>query len=167
LTPVISFVGKHNSGKTTLLTRVIEVLVKKNIKTAVIKHAASELDINSANDSDRLFNAGASRVYASSPGKTLEYSRSSAEMDLKDICNRVSNGVDLVLTEGFKKEPYPKIEVLRSAISKKTMDLNNVVARVADFNLGENDSKQVFQFNQHDEIAEFIIDLFNLNDKRL
>jgi len=160
--PVISFVGRHNSGKTTLLTKIIERFSQKDIKTAVIKHAASGLDINPDNDSGRLFNAGASRVYASSPGIAMEYHRNNEEISLKDICSKVGLDVDLVITEGFKKETHPKIEVLRSSISKKTMDLTNVIARVADFDLDDyGGALPVFKFNQDKEITEFIINLFN------
>jgi len=160
LKPLISFVGQHNAGKTTLLAGVIKKLSQKGIKTGVIKHAARGLYLASDNDSNRLFNAGAEVVYTSSPGMYLLYRRFEEEKRMEEILEQISPGVDLVVTEGYKKKAYPKIEVLRAKISTDTLDLENVIARVADFNL--DDSLPVFYFGQEEEIADFIIHEFNL-----
>jgi len=158
--PVICFVGQHNAGKTTLLTGVIEKLGQKGVKTAVIKHAARGLHLETGSDSGRLYNAGAALVYASSPGVSLLYRRQEQEKSLKEICAEVSSEVDLVVAEGYKRESYPKIEVLRAQISTDTLALEDVIARVADFDLDS--SLPVFYFGQEEEIADFIIRKFNL-----
>ncbi len=150
--PVVSFVGRHNAGKTTLLVNIIEKLSQKGIKVAVIKHASHVLDIRTEHDSDRLFNAGASTVYASSPGTTVVYRRH-REKGLEEIISEIS-GVDLLITEGYKKESYPKIEVLRKEIDTETMKLDNVIARVADFAI--DDSLPLFDFGQIEEISDFL-----------
>jgi molybdopterin-guanine dinucleotide biosynthesis protein B len=155
--PIISFVGKHNSGKTTLLTGIISILEQRGIRTAIIKHASSGMDLSGFRDSDRLFTAGASKVYASSPGVSLFYRREE-NISLQKIYKEISDDVDLVITEGFKKEPFPKIEVLRKEISTSTLNIENVLARVTDFSLDS--SLPCFTFDQQEEIVDFILDFF-------
>ena len=162
LVPIVSMVGRHNSGKTTLLTQVIPYLKRAGCKTAVIKHAAHGLNIENRSDSDRLYNSGADLVYASSPGMSLVYRRYDHEEELETIYSQVSPDYDLVICEGFKKAAVPKVEVLRAEISTKPMDLENVIARVADFNC-EGDLP-TFLLNQHEEVARFIISTFKPED---
>lgn len=162
MVPIVSMVGQHNSGKTTLLTEVIPYLKRAGCKTAVIKHAAHGLNIENRSDSDRLYNSGADLVYASSPSMSLVYRRYDQEEELETIYSHISPGYDLVIGEGFKKAAVPKIEVLRAEISTKPMDLENVIARVADFNCGGNLPN--FFLNQYEEVAQFIINTFNLKD---
>lgn len=156
---IVSFVGRHNAGKTTLLVNIIEKLSQKGIKVAVIKHASHVLDIGTEHDSDRLFNAGASTVYASSPETTIIYRRHK-EQGLEEIIAEISE-VDLLITEGYKKESHPKIEVLRKEIDTGIMKIDNVIARVADFAI--NDSLPSFDFKQIEEISDFIIHTFALS----
>jgi molybdopterin-guanine dinucleotide biosynthesis protein B len=158
---IISFVGKHNSGKTTLLTGIISRLEQRGIKTAVIKHAHKGLNLPGNFDSDRLFTAGASIVYASSPEFSLIYRRNSEEWDIEQIYAQIASDVDLVITEGFKGKDYPKIEVLRQEISTSTLEINNVLARVADFPL--EDSVPTFNFEQQEDITAFILEYFGMN----
>lgn len=158
MAPVISFVGKHNSGKTTLLAGIVTIMEQQGIRTAVVKHASSGLDLPGERDSDRLFQAGASLVYAASPGLSLLYCREN-DVNLETICARIED-VDLIISEGFKKEAFPKIEVLRKDISTSTLKIDNVVARVTDFPLES--AVPCFNFNQQKEIANFILDYFGL-----
>jgi len=157
---IISFVGKHNSGKTTLLTDIISRLEQQGIKTAVVKHAHKGLDLPGNFDSDRLFAAGASIVYASSPEFSLIYRRNQEEWSIEQIYTQIAGDVDLVITEGFKGKDFPKIEVLRQEISTSTLEITNVLARVADFPM--EDSVPTFSFNQHEEITAFILDHFKM-----
>jgi len=153
---IISFVGKHNSGKTTLLIGIISRLEKRGIKTAVIKHAHKGLDLPGNFDSDRLFAAGASIVYASSPEFSLIYRRNLEEWSIEQIYDQIAGDVDLVITEGFKGKDFPKIEVLRREISTSTLEVTNVLARVTDFPLV--DSVPTFSFEQQDEITALIME---------
>ena len=153
MAPIISFVGKHNSGKTTLLTGIINILEQRGIRTAIIKHASSGMDLSGERDSDRLFTAGASKVYATSPGVSLIYRREE-NISLEKIYKEINDEVDLVITEGFKKESFPKIEVLRREISTSTLNIENVIARVTNFPLES--SLPCFAFGQQEEITDFI-----------
>ncbi len=158
---IISFVGKHNSGKTTLLTDIISRLEQQGIKTAVVKHAHKGLDLPGNFDSDRLFAAGASIVYASSPEFSLIYRRNQEEWSIEQIYTQIAGDVDLVITEGFKGKDFPKIEVLRQEISTSTLEITNVIARVTDFTL--EDSVPTFSFEQQEEITAFILEYFGMN----
>lgn len=74
MVPVIAFVGRHNSGKTTLLCRIIGRLQERRIECAVIKHSHHLLTPDSY-DSGKLYAAGAKQVYLSTPQETLIYLR--------------------------------------------------------------------------------------------
>lgn len=163
MVPVISFVGKHNSGKTTLLTRIVAILEQRGIRTAVVKHAGSGLDLSGDSDSERLFLSGARIVYAVSNDLSVVYRREK-EISLDTICNQIGSEADIIISEGFKKDTFPKIEVLRQSISSTTLDLNNVVVRVADFPLQGNVPH--YTFDQQQEIANFIINYFNLDSTK-
>ena len=133
---MISFVGPHNVGKTTVLVKVLSCLVDRGIKVGVIKHAAHGFDLeNSYKDSGRLFGAGAAATVVTSPGEMAMYRRVEKELTVWDIQEQIADDVDLVIVEGFK-EKLPKIEVLRQEISTTPLDLENRVAVVCDFDIG-------------------------------
>jgi len=158
--PAISFVGHHNSGKTTFLVRVIRHLNALNIRTAVIKHSQHSFDLPLEKDSERLFDAGSALVYASSPRMSLRYRRETEERHLADIFAEVKGAADLVITEGYKTGPYPKIEVVRQAVGDFLPNLNNLVGRVSDRPSG--DDIPCFGFDQDMEVARFIVEQFKL-----
>lgn len=155
MTPIISFVGKHNSGKTTLLSNVVKILTGQGIKVAVIKHASHDVNIQPAGDSERLFLAGADLVYVASPKISIKYEHR-PQLTLADIYKQVSPGMDLVITEGYKEESAVKIEVMRQEISTQPLPVENVIARVTDFPI--NDELPQFTFDQPEQIARFIVD---------
>lgn len=155
--PVVSFVGRHNSGKTTLLTEVIKQLKQQDLTIAVIKHA-QHLDID-AHDAGRLYSAGADQVMAASSHTLIQYQRQESE-DLLFLLNKVGPA-DLIITEGFKQYHYPKIEVLRKDIDPNPLRLDNVIARVSDFDLSSY-SEPVFSFEQTVELSRFLIKILGL-----
>jgi len=114
-TPVISIVGKSDSGKTTLLEKVIKELKSRGIKHAIIKHDAHQFEIDHpGKDTWRHAQAGADIVAISSPSKVAIIEKRETELTLDEVIARISN-VDLIITEGYKRENKPKIEVFRSA----------------------------------------------------
>lgn len=160
MVPIVSFVGRHNSGKTTVLTGVISYLEQEGIKTAVIKHASHSLSIQPVTDSDRLFDAGARTVYVTSPDISIHYSHHDYEKSLLEIYEEIAGEADLVITEGYKKETTQKIEVIRQDIDTKPLQLENLIARVCDFHVDHRVPE--FAFKQYKEIAGFIIETFRL-----
>lgn len=115
-TPVISIVAKSGTGKTTLLEKLIGELKQRGYRVGVMKHDAHEFEIDrEGKDSWRLTRAGADTMVISSPAKIAMIKRNTdkAEPSISDIVNTCFSDVDIVLTEGFKKNRFPKIEVHR------------------------------------------------------
>jgi molybdopterin-guanine dinucleotide biosynthesis protein MobB len=110
----ISFVAKSGSGKTTLLEKVIAELKQRGYRIGVVKHDAHRFDIDHpGKDSYRLTAAGADTLLISSPEKLAVVKQHQAEPGLDELISTYFSDVDLILTEGFKKNRLPKIEVHR------------------------------------------------------
>lgn len=119
--PVISFVGNSGSGKTTLLEKVIRELKNRDIRLAVIKHDAHQFEIDHPEkDTWRHAQAGADIVAISSPGKVAVIEKRESELSLDEVISRIS-GVDIIITEGYKRQSKPKIEVFRSAAHREML----------------------------------------------
>lgn len=129
--PVVSFVGKSDSGKTTLLEKVIKELKSKGIRLAIIKHDAHSFDIDKpGKDTWRHAQAGADIVAISSPAKMSIIEKVDKELTLDEVIAKISN-VDIILTEGFKRENKPKIEVFRSAAHKTLLCTSDELLAIA------------------------------------
>lgn len=112
--PVISIVSKSGSGKTTLLEKVIKELKSRGLRIAIIKHDAHSFEIDHpGKDTWRHAQAGADIVAISSPEKVAIIEKRQRELTLDEVISRIEN-VDIILTEGYKRQNKPKIEVFRS-----------------------------------------------------
>ena len=124
---VFGFAGWSGSGKTTLIEQVIAQLSADGVRVALIKHAHHSFDIDHAGkDSYRHREAGACEVMISS-GKRwaiMHELRGAPELSLAEALDRLSP-CDLVLIEGYKREPLPKLEVWRSAVGKPLLFPND------------------------------------------
>ena len=117
---VIGLAGWSGAGKTTLLTRVIPYLLKDGLRVSVIKHAHHAFDVDvPGKDSWKHREAGAAEVLVSSTRRwaLMHELRGAAEPRLPELLAKMSR-VDLVVVEGFKREPLRKIEVHRAANGK-------------------------------------------------
>ena len=117
---VIGLAGWSGAGKTTLLTRLIPHLLDEGLSVSVIKHAHHNFDVDvPGKDSRRHREAGASEVLVSSDTRwaLMHELRGAAELRLPELLKKLSP-VDLVIVEGFKREPLRKIEVHRMANGK-------------------------------------------------
>lgn len=114
---VLAVSGVHNSGKTTLLEKLLPVLRSRGLKVGVIKHDGHDFTPDvPGTDSYRLREAGAEGVAVYSGQRyLLTEALPLTEGDLLALFAR--HGYDLVLLEGFKSSGWPKIEVVRRAIS--------------------------------------------------
>jgi molybdopterin-guanine dinucleotide biosynthesis protein B len=137
--PRIAFVGRHNGGKTTFLTKVQPLLVAGGIRVGYVKHAHAGFEIDSPKkDSYRARRAGVLQTIVLGGGKVavIDDGRRESELTLDAALARYGrDDVDLIVVEGFKAEPLPKIEVARAALSTELLCLNdrNLVATVTDF----------------------------------
>ena len=110
--PVISFVGRSNTGKTTLLEKVIPLLRSRGLRVGTVKHHAGEFEIDrEGKDSYRHKKAGATATMITSPTKVALVEDISRELTLSEVIERYMHEVDLVITEGYKREHMPKVEL--------------------------------------------------------
>lgn len=117
MTPLVSFIGKSGVGKTTLIEKLIAELKRRGYRVAVVKHHVHTTSLDApGKDSWRFAEAGASLALVSSPVELARFERVPRELTLNEIAAQIDN-VDLILTEGFKRETAPKIEVSRAALS--------------------------------------------------
>jgi molybdopterin-guanine dinucleotide biosynthesis protein B len=133
---VIGLAGWSGAGKTTLLTRVIPLLLERGLRVSVIKHAHHAFDVDvPGKDSWRHREAGASEVLVSSANRwaLMHELRGAGEPRLPELLAKLSR-VDLVVVEGFKREPHRKIEVHRAANDKPLLfpDDPGIVGIVSD-----------------------------------
>lgn len=117
---VIGFAGWSGSGKTTLVERVIGCLEADGLAVSLIKHAHHEFDIDyPGKDSWRHRHAGCREVLVTSANRwaVMHELRGRPELGLDEAIAQLSP-CDLVLVEGFKRAPIPKIEIFRAALGK-------------------------------------------------
>lgn len=125
--PVLAVSGLSGSGKTTLLEAVIPQLISSGISVAVIKHDAHGIKLDtSGKDSDRLFRAGAT-VALRGPDQQLLRRQSSSSLSLYATLKILSHDHDLLLVEGHKNTPLPKLWLEDLRHSQIPRDVTNVV----------------------------------------
>jgi molybdopterin-guanine dinucleotide biosynthesis protein MobB len=111
---VVSVVARSGTGKTTLLENLLPALKGLGLRVGVLKHHAHATPFDvPGKDTYRLAEAGADVVVGACAVQTAIFIPGNAAADLPGVINRHLGGVDLVLTEGYKRGPYPKIEVHR------------------------------------------------------
>ena len=129
-------VGYSGSGKTTLIERLLPVLAARGVRTSVIKHTHHDFEIDQpGKDSWRLRESGAAEVLLTS---NLRYAlvhenRNEPPPTLQALLARLQD-CDLVLVEGYKREPIPKLEVHRAETGKPWLfpDDPHIVALATD-----------------------------------
>lgn len=113
---IIAVCGVKNSGKTTLLTRIVAELMKQGLKIAVIKRDGHDFTCDiPGTDSYRIKQAGAYGTAVFSDSRIFIHKTGTQENE-KDLI-RVFPEADIIFIEGLKESAYPKIEVIRAAIS--------------------------------------------------
>ena len=122
-TRIISVIGRKNAGKTTLAVALTSELVRRGHRVMTIKHGHHPADVDRAgSDTWRHFNEGrAERVLIASPDLRVLFERSPDDYDPIGLARRYMQGADIVLTEGFKAAPLPKIEVFRRAAGDRPL----------------------------------------------
>jgi molybdopterin-guanine dinucleotide biosynthesis protein B len=117
---IFGLAGWSGSGKTTLMTALIPELVSRGITVSTLKHAHHAFDVDQpGKDSWRHRQAGAREVMIFSQNRwALMHELRGAPEPLFDELVRRMGPVDLLLVEGFKRHPHPKIEVYRPSLGK-------------------------------------------------
>ncbi|MCP4691944.1 MAG: molybdopterin-guanine dinucleotide biosynthesis protein B [Desulfobacterales bacterium] len=121
--PVISIVGKSSSGKTTLVEKLIPELRSRGLRVGSVKHAPHGFEADQrGKDSWRHKKAGADAVIVASPDRIV-LEKPEDGNSLETVTAHLSD-MDIILTEGYKRENRPKIEVFRARIHPEPLWLN-------------------------------------------
>ncbi len=117
-TPIISIVGRSNSGKTTLAVKLVRELKQRGYRVATIKHSHHALELDTEGKDSWLYSkAGADTVIVVSPTTMGVIRQTPQEMPLSKILGAYIADMDVVIVEGYKTEAIPKMEVFRTEVS--------------------------------------------------
>jgi len=132
--PIVSVVARSNTGKTTFIEALLPALKDSGLRVAVVKHHHHTSSFDTpGKDTHRIAEAGADLVLGISPVQVASFSREAGSSDLDAVIARYCSGYDLVLTEGYKRGDFPKIEVYRVERSDKLLcDFGEMIALVTD-----------------------------------
>src|SRR5712691_2508448 len=133
---IIGLAGWSGAGKTTLVAKLIPAITARGLTVSTIKHAHHAFDIDQpGKDSYMHRMAGATEVLVSSQNRfaLMHELRGAPELPLDALLAKLAP-VDLVVIEGYKREPHPKLEVFRASVGKPLIhpDDPHVVAIASD-----------------------------------
>ena len=156
---IFGFAGYSGSGKTTLIEQLIPLFIERGVTVSLIKHAHHTFEIDQpGKDSFRHRKAGCTEVLVTSSRRwaLMHELRGAPEPALSDLTKRMLP-CDLLLVEGFKREPIPKLEVYRAEVGEPLIHPHdqNIVAVASDVRL-ETKLPQ-FDLNAPAHIAGFIL----------
>lgn len=153
--PVISIVGRSESGKTTLIEKLIPELTGRGYRIGTIKHTHHPVVMDqSGKDSARHRAAGADIVMLASAASVAMVKNAAHES--LDSLVRYFEEVDLLITEGYKSERRPKIEVVRSALSTELMCADDPLLLAVAADTAVAIALPVFRLDDPGSIADFI-----------
>ncbi|HEX4553599.1 MAG TPA: molybdopterin-guanine dinucleotide biosynthesis protein B [Xanthobacteraceae bacterium] len=133
---IIGLAGWSGAGKTTLLARLIPDIIARGLTVSTVKHAHHAFEVDQpGKDSHTHRLAGATEVLIASERRfaLIHELRQESEPRLPDLLAKLAP-VDLVIVEGYKREPHPKLEVFRAAVGKPLLhpDDPHIVAIASD-----------------------------------
>ena len=157
---IFGIAGWSGSGKTSLMVRLLPELIGMGLRVSTMKHAHHAFDVDQpGKDSYNHREAGASEVMITSANRwaLMHENRGDAEPSIDELVRHMTP-VDLLLIEGFKRSPHPKLEVFRRATGKPLLALEDghVVAVASDEPVPEVDIP-VLDLNRPDAIARFVV----------
>ncbi|SFN75657.1 molybdopterin-guanine dinucleotide biosynthesis protein MobB [Xenorhabdus japonica] len=163
--PILGITAYSGTGKTTLLKQVIPLLRQQRIRVGLIKHTHHNMDVDKpGKDSYELCKAGATQTLVASQQRwaLMTETPDLPELNLHYLASRFdANSLDLILVEGFKQEPIPKIALYRNSLSRNSINLGfdeildpYVLAIASDIPLET--SLPQLDINQPEQITVFI-----------
>ncbi|MGB4497921.1 MAG: molybdopterin-guanine dinucleotide biosynthesis protein B [Methylococcaceae bacterium] len=162
--PLLGFAASSGTGKTTLLTQLIPLLKAKNLQIGVIKHSHHNFEIDyEGKDSFRLRHAGATPMVLVSKHRRVIIEEFDNQIE-PTLENQIAlfnpTETDLILVEGFRNAPFPKIELHRTELNKPLLHLNDshIIAIASNTKLDTNLPQ--LNLNKPAEIADFIFHTF-------
>ena len=166
---VFGVTGWKNSGKTTLVVKLVTYFVSQGLRVGTIKRAHCGFDIDKpGTDSFKHREAGAQEVMIASSKRwaKMHELQNEEEQPLSELLKQFGD-LDLVLVEGYKGDNHPKIQALRPSVSAEPMNnkANNIVALAAETPVNAADLNvdgPVFDLNDVESIAAYIQDYLDL-----
>lgn len=155
--PVLAFIGKPNCGKTTLIEKLIPALNSKGVRVGTIKHHHGDIQMDiPGKDTWRHKQAGAQAVLLASPTGIGFIQDVSKDAPIEILIEHYFQKVALVIAEGYKDSPVPKIEVFRSTVYPEPMPDpgESLIATVSDVEIRPGLPR--FTCDQIDALVEFI-----------
>ena len=159
---IVGLAGWSGSGKTTLLSRLVPELIGRGLRVSTVKHAHHAFDIDQPGKDSYVHRmAGATEVLVASASRwaLMHELRDATEPGLDQLLAKLAP-VDLVLIEGFKRHPHPKIEVFRRGNGKPLLapDDPHIVAVASDAPVPET-ALPVLGIDDIPAIADFVLGL--------
>lgn len=162
--PVIGFVAfSANTGKTTLLTKVLPILKQRGLRVGLIKHAHHAFEIDKpGKDSYELRKAGAQQTLVASRKRwalIVETSANQSDPGLDALLQHLDQTqLDLILVEGFKHETFPKIELHRGDLQSPLLfpGDDSIIALASDTSPPDGAGLPYLDINDPQQIADFI-----------
>ena len=152
---VVSVIGKSESGKTTVIEKLITELRGKGYRIATIKHTPQDIAFDQPHkDSWRHIQAGSSATAVSASDKVVLIKMVDQELKLDELIRFFGEDYDLILAEGFKQGDAPKIEVHRKEIGPPLTNVKRLIAIVTDETL-ETKARQ-FSFDEVKDLADLL-----------
>jgi len=157
--------GWSGSGKTTLVGRLLPALTARGIRVSTVKHAHHDFDVDQPGKDSWLHRqAGATEVLVASDRRwaLMHELRGAAEPDLLELVRHMSP-VDLLIVEGFKRHPMPKLEIVRPSLGKAPLWPEDPLVRAlaADEPLPEDWRDRlrmpIFDLDAIEPIADFVL----------
>jgi molybdopterin-guanine dinucleotide biosynthesis protein B len=161
LPPVLGFAAFSGTGKTTLLMRLIPRLRQQGLRLGLVKRTHHHFEIDRpGKDSDLLYRAGAQDIVVGSRERVLLLSTQPQEPPFDWLLRRVATPkIDLILVEGFKRHPFPKIELHRPGLGHPLLCRNDphIIALAVDAPLPDPPAVPLLDLNDDPVIASFVL----------
>jgi molybdopterin-guanine dinucleotide biosynthesis protein B len=133
--PIVSIVGKSDSGKTTLIEKLVPEITRRGYRIATVKHDIHGFEVDrEGKDSWRHKQAGAHTVVISSPNKVALIRDVERDLTLEEIRDKLIQDVDIIISEGYKKDVQPKVEIFRMEMHQELLCTkeDNLIAIISD-----------------------------------
>jgi molybdopterin-guanine dinucleotide biosynthesis protein B len=162
---LIGFSGKSNSGKTTLIEKLIPLLRAYGYQVNTVKHTHHEVNVDQpGKDSFRHKSAGASATLLASPGKIAFMSDCKDPVELEGLIEKFFQPDDVVLVEGFKRYSFPQIFFHDAESFNVKSDMGNIVALISE--IEPNLDLPCFKRDDVPGIFAFILNRLKQSEKR-
>ena len=157
--PVIAIKVKKNCGKTTLIEKLIPEFINLGFRVGTITHHHGAIDMDQpGKDTWRHKQAGAHAVVLSSPSGLGLIRDTPREIPVPELVDLYFSDIDLVLTEGYKKEVLPKVEIFRSTVHAEPLSDpgEDLIAMMSDVEVDRDIPR--FSLDETRQLAEFLVE---------